>query len=67
MPKITIRVYKDTFTPSRPWNADVIWPDGKVWKGWQSGWKTRTKMLENSQGSRTGKAGNLMLTLFRRF
>lgn len=36
--KIVIR--GDGFLTSRPWCADVYWPDGTLWKSWSYGFKS---------------------------
>lgn len=43
--KCTVRIYKDGFTPSRPWQADVTWDNGDVWKAWSHGFKTKKSLV----------------------
>lgn len=38
-------VYRDASTRSKPWHADVKFPDGTVWKGWQSFYSSRRKLV----------------------
>lgn len=48
---VKIRVYKDGFIASRPWHADVIFPDGQVWKSWQSFFRSRKALVENARAA----------------
>ena len=43
----TVVVYKDSWTPSRPWRADLIFADGKKLLGWQTGFRTRKALIQN--------------------
>ena len=45
-----IEIYKDGWIASRPWNADLVFADGKRWKGWQSHFSTQKAMLANIVG-----------------
>jgi len=48
---IRVVVRKDNFIPSRPWHADVHFSDGQVWKGWQSFFRTRKRLVENARAA----------------
>ena len=53
---VTIR--KDMFFPSRKWTADLHFDSGRAWMAWQSGFKTRTAMVENIRASWDGEIRN---------
>jgi len=42
-----VTIYKDDFTPSRPWCADVEFYDNTIWYKWQASWKSKKAMMEN--------------------
>jgi len=43
-----IKVEKDTgFSASRPWKADIVWKDGKVWTSWCYGFKTKKALMRH--------------------
>mgnify|MGYP000383265555 CR=1 FL=1 len=44
-------IYKDEWIASRPWHADVVWGDGQVWKGWQSFFRSKKKLIENARAA----------------
>ena len=43
--------YKDGFTPSRPWRADIHWSDGSVWTGWAANFRTKRALLEHIEAN----------------
>lgn len=45
--KVVIR--KDDWIPSRPWHADLVFPDGQVWKGWQQFFRTKRDLIANAK------------------
>jgi hypothetical protein len=45
-----IEIYKDGWIVSRPWNADIFFKDGVVWKSWQCGCKTKKGLIEAIKG-----------------
>lgn len=45
-----IEIYKDNWIASRPWNADLVFSNGKRWKGWQSHFTSQKSMLANITG-----------------
>ena len=47
-----VRVYRGRTMASRPWEADLVFSDGAVWKGWLYGWGTRHH-LEEAIGAMT--------------
>jgi len=44
---VQVRVYKDGWTPSRPWCADLIHADGQVFRKYNWGYKSKKRLLEN--------------------
>jgi acetoin utilization deacetylase AcuC-like enzyme len=42
---ITAIIRKDEWIASKPWHADLVFPDGTKWKGWQSFFKTKKNLL----------------------
>lgn len=46
---VTIVIRKDNWVASKPWHADLIFPDGKVWKGWQSFFRTKKALIDNAR------------------
>ena len=38
-------VRRDEWVPSRPWFADLHFPDGHVWKGWQQFFRTKKSLM----------------------
>jgi len=42
-------IKKDGFIPSKPWSADVVFNDGKIWKSWSYGFKTKKSLVEHCQ------------------
>lgn len=51
MTKAVVNVYKDGWIASRPWCADVKTPDGKIYRAWQSGFRTKKAMMENIEAA----------------
>jgi hypothetical protein len=47
--KVVIR--KDNWISSRPWHADIIFPDGQVWRGWQSFFRTKKSLIRNARAA----------------
>jgi len=47
--KVTIR--KDEWIPSKPWFADVTFPDGGKWRNWQQFFKSRKSLISAVQAS----------------
>lgn len=47
IPDATARfiIRKDEWIPSRPWFADVVWPDGHKWHGWVEFFRTRKAVI----------------------
>mgnify|MGYP003544192783 CR=1 FL=1 len=43
---ITIIVRKDNWIPAKPWFADVVFPDGHKWRGWQEFYSTKKSLLQ---------------------
>ena len=60
MKTVTARIYKDRWTPSRPWNVDLIWPDGSVWKGYQNGFRTKKVCIQNCEAAANCAGVNLV-------
>lgn len=50
--KVVIR--KDSFIPSRPWCADVIWNDGLVWRNWAYQYRTRKALVAHVEAVAPG-------------
>ena len=48
---VKVVIYKDNFIPSRPWFADVVFPDGQKWKGWQSFFRSKKNLLQNARAA----------------
>ena len=48
---VRVVVRKDEWDPRNPWFADVVWPDGQVWKSWQSFFRTRKALVENARAA----------------
>lgn len=49
--RVKIIVRKDEFIPSRPWHADAVFPDGMVWKGWQSFFRSKKALIQNARAA----------------
>lgn len=47
--KVVIR--RDNWIASRPWHADVHFPDGQVWRGWQSFFRTKKALTQNARAA----------------
>jgi hypothetical protein len=47
--KVVIR--RDDFIPSRPWHADVVFPDGQIWRGWQSFFRSKRALVRNARAA----------------
>ena len=45
--KVVIR--KDLSFPSTPWFADLIFDDGTQWTGWQSYYRSKTKIIKHCE------------------
>lgn len=43
--KVVIR--KDEWVPSKPWFADIHFPDGHVWRGWAEFMPSRKSVLDH--------------------
>ena len=49
-----VHVYKDNFTPSRPWQADIYWNHGEVWKSWCYGYRSKKRLLQHVDAMDSG-------------
>lgn len=47
--KVVIR--RDEFVSTRPWHADVVFPDGQVWRGWQSFFRSKKVLVQNARAA----------------
>ena len=43
---IKVRIRRDDWIASKPWFADVEFPDGTVWRGWQEFFRTKKALIE---------------------
>ena len=48
---IRVVIRKNDWIPSKPWFADLVFPDGTVWKDWQSFFKTKKRLIENARAA----------------
>jgi hypothetical protein len=48
---VKVVVRKDEWVASHPWHADVHFPDGQVWRGWQSFFRTRKGLVKNARAA----------------
>jgi hypothetical protein len=48
---VTVRVYRDDWVKSKPWHADVVWPDGQVWRGWQQFFRSKKALIQNARAA----------------
>lgn len=44
---VEVRVYRDEWTPSRPWCADLVHADGQKIRKYNSGYRTKKDLIEN--------------------
>ncbi len=42
-------VRRDDWVASKPWHADVVWPDGHVWKGWCQFFRTKKSIVSHAR------------------
>ena len=47
--KVIIR--RDKWVSSHPWHADVEFPDGQVWRGWQSFFRSKKALIRNARAA----------------
>jgi hypothetical protein len=40
-----VRIYKDNWTPTKPWCADLIYSDGRELKKYNFGYMTKKRLL----------------------
>lgn len=46
---ITAVIRKDEWIASRPWHADLVFPDGTVWRGWQEFYRSKKRLIRDIQ------------------
>lgn len=42
-------IRKDEWIPSRPWFADIVFPDGSTWKGYAEFYRTKKSLVAHIQ------------------
>lgn len=48
---VKVIVYRDDFVPSRPWHADVVFPGGQKWRGWQQFFRSKKALIRNARAA----------------
>lgn len=48
---VKVIVYRDDFVPARPWHADVVFPDGQKWRGWQQFFRSKKSLILNARAA----------------
>ena len=48
---VRVVIRRDNFMQSRPWHADVHFPDGQVWRGWQSFFRSKKALTQNARAA----------------
>jgi hypothetical protein len=50
-PAVRVVIRRDEWVKARPWRADVVFPDGQVWLGWQSEFRSKKALIENARAA----------------
>jgi hypothetical protein len=48
---VKVVIYRDEWVNARPWHADVHFPDGQVWRGWQSFFRSKKALTQNARAA----------------